>query len=139
MESVRLNNTLQEDWTAKPDSNQQWSHCAVVPLYIAVQGLAGLWPLTPGFRQVEVRPQLADLAELHFVVHTVHGPIRFGAEGKRGDRAIIVELPSACEGELIVPEREQLGLTESPRPGPPGHRRYHLPGGVSIQVNLRHS
>ena len=31
MDSVRLNNTLQEDWVARPDSGQQWSHCAVVP------------------------------------------------------------------------------------------------------------
>jgi hypothetical protein len=30
MNSVKLNNTLQEDWKAAPDSGAQWSHCAVV-------------------------------------------------------------------------------------------------------------
>lgn len=29
MDSVILNNTLQEDWQARPDSNNRWSHCAV--------------------------------------------------------------------------------------------------------------
>jgi len=34
MPSVILNNTLQEDWSAPPDSTAQWSHCAVTPLYV---------------------------------------------------------------------------------------------------------
>src|SRR5690606_3566560 len=34
MDSVRLNNTLQEDWQVTPDSGAQWSHCGVAPLYI---------------------------------------------------------------------------------------------------------
>ena len=49
MDSVRLNNTLQEDWKAVPDSGQQWSHCAVAPLYVLYMSLLGLRPLEPGF------------------------------------------------------------------------------------------
>ena len=84
MDSVRLNNTLQEDWKAQPDSGAQWSHCAVVPLYIAYMGLAGIRPLEPGFRRVEIRPQLADLEELELTAFTVRGPIHFLSKGKRG-------------------------------------------------------
>src|ERR1035441_1652331 len=51
MASVKENNTLQEDWHIQPDTGQQWSHCAVVPLYIAYQGLMGLKPLEPGFKR----------------------------------------------------------------------------------------
>ena len=58
MDSVRLNNTLQEDWKAAPDSGAQWSHCAVVPLYIAYHGLMGLKPLAPGFERYELRRSL---------------------------------------------------------------------------------
>ena len=71
MASVRLNNTLQEDWVALPDSASQWSHCAVVPLYIAIHGLAGIRPLAPGFARAELRPQLADLPDLELTAHTV--------------------------------------------------------------------
>ena len=61
MESVRLNNTLQEDWHAKPDSGSEWSHCPVAPLYVTTMSLAGINPLVPGFKRCEIRPQLADL------------------------------------------------------------------------------
>src|ERR1035437_9429861 len=64
MDSVRENNTLQEDWHARHDSDDQWSHCAVAPLYIAYQGLMGLMPLEPGFKRYELRPQLVDLEDL---------------------------------------------------------------------------
>ena len=81
MASVKQNNTLQEDWNAQPDSGQQWSHCAVVPLYIAIQGLAGIRPLSPGFRRAEVQPQLANLHAIALTVHTVRGPFQFTAQG----------------------------------------------------------
>ena len=58
MASVQLNNTLQEDWHAPPDSGAQWSHCAVVPLYVLFQDIAGIRPTAPGFSRFQVRPSL---------------------------------------------------------------------------------
>ncbi len=86
MASVKLNNTLQEDWQAHPDSHSQWSHCAVAPLFVTHMSLAGIRPLAPGFKRVEIRPQLADLADLELTAHTVVGPIVFKATGTPGDR-----------------------------------------------------
>jgi len=137
MDSVRLNNTLQEDWTVRPDSPQQWSHCAVVPLYLAFQGLAGIWPLEPGFRRLELRPQLADLENLDLVVHTPPGPIRFTSNGLRGERSLLLDLPPGCEAELILPLGEVVPLVDANRPAPPGNRRYFLPGGTPIELTLR--
>ncbi|MCZ7638167.1 MAG: hypothetical protein M5U12_20275 [Verrucomicrobia bacterium] len=81
MTSVLENNTLQEDWEARHDSGQQWSHCALAPLFILYHGLAGLWPLAPGFERAELRPQLADLPDLRLAAHTAQGPIRLIAQG----------------------------------------------------------
>ena len=54
MPSVILNNTLQEDWHAPPDSTAQWSHCAVAPLYVLFMDIAGhpahRSPVFPGSR-----------------------------------------------------------------------------------------
>jgi hypothetical protein len=127
MDSVILNNTLQEDWQAQPDSGNQWSHCAVVPLYIAYMGLAGIRPLAPGFRRVEIRPQPADLEQLELTAHTVRGPLRFGMQGKRGKRELTLELPAECQGELIIRQQESVDLVQLPDPAPPGYRRYRLP------------
>jgi hypothetical protein len=137
MDSVRLNNTLQEDWKAAPDSGAQWSHCAVVPLYIAYHGLLGLKPLAPGFQRYELRPQLADLADLDLTTFTVLGPLSFRAQGPRGKREILLRLPEGGHGELVLPQDEEADLPPAAGPAPAGHRRFGLPPGSSVTLHLK--
>jgi len=135
MLSVKENNTLQEDWQARHDSGQQWSHCAVVPLYIAFHGLMGLKPLEPGFKRFELRPQLGDLGALDLTAFTVQGPIRMRAQGKKGEREIVIETPPAAEAELLLPNSEKTRLLAAPDPAPAGCRRYRLPsGGLTLRL-----
>jgi alpha-L-rhamnosidase len=136
MTSVKENNTLQEDWEARHDSGQQWSHCAVVPLYIAYHGLAGLRPLVPGFKRVELRPQLGDLKDLEFTVHTVRGPIQFRALGDPGNREMGIGLPQGCAGEIVLRNEEKVPLEPAPGSVPPGHRRFRLPAGVETRFRF---
>jgi len=139
MDSVRLNNTIQEDWQAKPDSGAQWSHCAVVPLYIAYMGLAGIRPLEPGFRRVEIRPQPGGLERLELTAQTVRGPIRFKSQGYPGNRELTVELPPDCEGELVLAESESVDLAPLPKQVPGKPKRYLLPGGRTVTANLTYT
>ncbi|MGC9326501.1 MAG: alpha-L-rhamnosidase N-terminal domain-containing protein, partial [Candidatus Hinthialibacter sp.] len=71
MDSVILNNTLQENWTVAKDSGSQWSHCPVAPLFVLYMNLAGIRPLEPGFTRCEIRPQLAGLGDLTLTARTV--------------------------------------------------------------------
>lgn len=103
MKSVILNNTIQECWDAAPDSSAQWSHCAVAPIYVLFQDIAGIRPAAPGFAKVRVRPQLGDLDKVDLTYHTVGGPIRFTAERRAGGHRISIALPPGCEGELLTP------------------------------------
>jgi hypothetical protein len=137
MESVKLNNTLQEDWHAAPDSGSEWSHCPVAPLYITYMSLAGIRPLEPGFQRCEIRPQLADLDLLELTAHTIKGPLVFSARGKKGNREITLTIPDNCAGELVVRREEALRLEPAAGVAPPGHRRYQLPSGKSITVQLK--
>src|SRR5208283_1831111 len=137
MASVRLNNTLQEGWTARPDSGDQWSHCAVAPLYVVYHCLMGLRPLVPGCSRVEIRPQLADLESLDVVAHTVRGPIRFTARGGPGDRELSLQLPPTCEAEIVLPSAESTRLARTGGPAPAGHARYRLPAGGGTTLHLR--
>jgi len=138
MESVPLNNTLQENWHAKPDSGDEWSHCPLAPLYVTTMSLAGINPLAPGFKRCEIRPQLADLDLLELTVHSVQGPIEFSGRGKIGNRELTVKLPSGCEGELVVDQRESLMLKPTARAAPvSGLTRYHLPSGTTTSVHLQ--
>ena len=110
MESVLRNNTIQEFWRARPDSADQWSHCAVAPLLLLFGGIAGVEPLAPGFARCRVRPQLGDLGRLALTAHTVRGPIRFGAEPAGAGHDIMLKLPEGCAGELLLPAGAQANL-----------------------------
>jgi len=137
MPSVQLNNTLQEDWTAQPDSGAQWSHCAVAPLYVFFMSVAGLTPLAPGFSRVEIRPQPGDLEALELTAHTVRGPIMFRMQGPLGARRVTLTLPNDCSGELVVPAAETANLDRLTE-DMPGLARYRLPSGKPVTVALEH-
>ncbi len=136
MDSVRLNNTLQEAWRTRPDAGSQWSHCAVAPLYMAFEGLAGLRPLAPGFKRAEIRPQLADLEQFELTAHTPLGPLEFSARGRLGARELTIQLPPACEGELVLNRQEQVRLEPAQGAAPAGHVRYRLPAGSTTKIGL---
>jgi len=138
MNSVKLNNTLQEDWIAQPDSWQQWSHCAVVPLYITIQGLAGIRPLAPGFARAELHPQLGDLPDLELTAHTVRGPLHFAARGAMGHRELTIEPPPGCQAELVLRREEIVDLPRTAGSVTPGHLRYLLPARPTT-LNLKHT
>ena len=138
MDSVRLNNTLQEDWTAAADSGQQWSHCAIAPLYVLYMSILGLRPLEPGFRRFELRPQLADLGDLDVAAWTVQGAVLFKAAGKPGAREITITTPADGEGELVLPVGENVPLTMLPGAAPEGCVRYRLPAGKTTDLRLKY-
>jgi len=138
MESVALNNTLQEGWHATADTGDEWSHCPVAPLYVTTMSLAGVRPLLPGFKRCEIRPQPGPLELLELTVHTVRGPIEFSSRGKLGNRELRLALPPGCEGELVVDQRESLILEPvSGGASASGHQRYRLFPGRSTTVQLK--
>lgn len=110
MKSVMLNNAIQECWDAAADSTAEWSHCALSPIYVLFQDIAGIRPAAPGFAKVRVRPQLADLGSLELTYFTVRGPIRFHAEPSSKGHRISIRLPAGCDGECQFPGRSPIRL-----------------------------
>jgi hypothetical protein len=86
MASVRLNNALQEDWVCYPDGPSQWSHCAMTPLIMMHQGIAGIKPITAGYKTFQIYPQLVDLNAVDITTNTLLGPIVFKSRGMLGSR-----------------------------------------------------
>lgn len=139
LNSVLQNNSLQEDWTARPDSGAQWSHCPVAPLYVFYMNIAGVRPLAPGFARYEVRPQMGDLEELELTSHTVRGPVHFRASGKIGWREITITTPPGDGGELVVKREEKVDVEVSVHDEPGPLARYRLPSGGETKIILKHS
>ena len=137
MGSVQLNNTIQEGWNIQPDSNGQWSHCPVAPLYLAFMGIAGLHPLEPGFTKVLIRPQPAELEEIDLIAHTVRGPIHFATKGNAGNRRLSLRLPESMQGFLALPVGEEIDLKPVEMELDKSLAYYQLPAGKDIVLNLK--
>jgi hypothetical protein len=82
---------------------------------------------------------LGDLSGLELTARTVQGPVRFKAEGVKGDRSLILELPRKCTGELVLRADENVGLRQLDAPSPKGYVRYALNTGKPIAFQLKHT
>jgi hypothetical protein len=134
--SVVENNTIAEHWEHRPDTTDQWSHAAVSPLFMLFMDMAGIRPGEPGFRKVNVRPQLGDLPALELTLHTGLGPIAFQSQPEGGGHKVWLTLPADMEGELRLPseastELRRLGVIRSL-----GLSRYALPSGETVVFDV---
>ena len=127
--SVLQNNSIQEDWVARPDSGSQWSHCAVVPLYVAYMSLAGIRPVEPGFKRCEIRPQPGDLKTLRLTAQTVRGAIGFAAEGDSSKREYILTVPEGIAASALFPAGASVSLPRDRSVAPRSLARYVLTSG----------
>lgn len=138
MESVELNNTLAEDWHSKPDGRDQWSHCAIAPLIMLHEGIAGIQPLTPGYDRMEIAPQFAGLGDMSFAVQTVKGTVDFESTGKLGNRRVKINVPAGTTAELVLHESEKVKLPEIAHDTKTKTRRYKVDGGTKLDLRLRY-
>jgi hypothetical protein len=134
--AVLLNNTTPEHWDVRPDSSDQWSHCAVGPLFVLYMEVAGIKPALPGFEKVEVRPQLGDLPGLELTAHTPRGPIVFRAEAQEEGHHAWVTLPAECPGELVLPVTEGKGVAVTDADRALGLERFALPAGQTTEFDV---
>lgn len=129
MSSVIHNNTLQEEWQAKPDTGDQWSHCPVAPMYVLFMDICGIRPLAPGFSRCQIRPQLGDLPSIDVTAQTVRGPIHFQAQRTSGGHDVALTLPAGIEAELLLPPTASADFPAIQPDHPLGLKRLRLPIG----------
>jgi hypothetical protein len=138
MPSVWENNTLQEDWNAGYDGSSQWSHCAVAPIVLLYQGLAGAKPLTPGGKKYRILPQPGNLSLIDIDIQTLNGAIKFKSEGLKGNRTLSIEVPIENEAELWLDSREKVKLQVIEINGK-GITKYRLSGGSKLKLKLKYT
>lgn len=109
--SVVENNALQENWTAKPDSTEEWSHCPVGFCNVLIQDLVGLRALTPGFASWRLRPRLHDLGNLAVDAHTVGGTFRIRTRREGGRQRISLDVPAGVGcGTIELPDQSTIAV-----------------------------
>lgn len=138
MQSVIQNNTIQEFWQTEPDSWSQWSHCAVAPLIILYQGIAGIQPLEPGYKRTSIRPQLGDLKDVELELQTPAGGIYFKARGSQGKRELTLRIPTGITAVLTLDARERVNLKTCGTDEAQGTKQYEISGGKTVHLKLKH-
>lgn len=106
IDSVHLNNTLAEDWHAQPDSNSQWSHCPIVPLYGMHMCVAGITPLEPGLKSVLIAPQTGDLESLEITSRTVQGDIHLSVSRQKQKTKAVIDIPPNVKATFRWKEKD---------------------------------
>ena len=132
--SVHENNSLQEDWVARPDTCSQWSHSPVSPILMVHGDIAGIKATAPGYKKVTIRPQLGDISSLSLVNHTPLGPIVFESVKEGDGQRVSIAIPFGCEAELIVQSGCTLNLKMVEDDGK--LVRYCLPVGESATFDI---
>lgn len=105
-DSVKLNNTLAEDWDVKPDSGSQWSHSPISPLFGMHMFVAGIRPSKPGFEEVEIAPMLGTIENLSITTQTVKGPIQLTLQQSKNKLIVSIELPESMKGVFKWKEKK---------------------------------
>ncbi|EON76658.1 hypothetical protein ADIS_3108 [Lunatimonas lonarensis] len=108
MLSVRENNTIQENWTASKDTQNQLSHAGIAPFFAAYMCFAGISVVHPEGSLIRIRPQPASLEKLTLVYHTPFGPLSFESKGQKGRRVIKLSIPKGATVQLLLPSQESI-------------------------------
>ena len=136
MDSVHVNNTMQEFWTVVPDSGSQWNHASIAPLTRVYMELAGIKPVKSGNKYFKIHPPPGILELLEDENHTPYGPIRFSLNGKKGERRLQFSIHDKIQGELILDEKEKPGLKELSHTN--GYKSFEIHGGMKYELNLKY-
>jgi alpha-L-rhamnosidase len=136
MKSVRFNNTLQEDWEVATDSEDDWSHCPLSPIFVLFSDIAGIRPTAPGFARCQIRPQLGDLPDLDLTYYTVRGPLRFSARRAPDGRHLAIRIPAGCQAELLLPQGETTALPALSPDNSQGLKRFRLASGKTNEFRI---
>lgn len=104
--SVRVNRTLQEMWNSRPDSTDQFSHCAAGPALALLEGVLGYTITAAGGRQCRIAPGPSDLTEAAATIASIAGPLRVHVQAGASGRRLSLDLPDG----LTVTGADETGV-----------------------------
>lgn len=116
---VGYNASLAHGWSAGPTA---W----------LMEEILGVQALEPGFRKIQIRPELGGLAWVKGAVPTPRGLVRVGVDTSG---RITVDLPSGIEADVLLPAKAgQKHVTENAR----SVAAVQAEKGTRLRINLQH-
>lgn len=109
--------TLWEQWRFKGGMNSQNHHALAGVTSSFYSRLAGIRPLEPGYRRIEIRPVLPTaLSFVEASQETVMGTVKVRWERRDDIVQLRVTIPANCTARVALPTGKHDAITESGRP-----------------------
>ena len=100
-----------EAWSLSLKPNTTYSHpWAASPVFLLEQGMLGVRPVKPGYREFEVHPQLGDVSRAETTIPTPAGSIHVIAESDTGTktcRHITLDVPVGTTAHVVLSGKTQ--------------------------------
>jgi hypothetical protein len=93
-----------EAWGQEYKPNQDWNHAwGTAPANAMVRYVAGVQPLTPGYREIQIKPQPGSVEQIDLKLRTIRGDIEVSFENKKDRFNLQVSLPGNTTGRVYLP------------------------------------
>ena len=102
-----------EAWGQEYKPNQDWCHAwGTAPANYIVRHLAGIQPLTPGYGEVQIKPQPGSVEHVALTYQTIRGDIEESFENKPDRFSLQITLPGNTVGRVFLPFRSGKTVTK---------------------------
>lgn len=101
---IRVGSTVTlEAWDNKYKPNQDWNHAwGAAPANVIPRRLVGVEPISPGYKTVQIRPQISSLTSVESRIPTIRGEIEISIKNDNVYK-MVVKLPANMSGEVYLP------------------------------------
>jgi hypothetical protein len=109
---IRSGSTItMEAWDIKYKPNSDWDHAwGAAPANIIPGYMWGITPAMPGFKRIEIRPQLGNLKYSKISVPTIRGTIVAEFRDKGKSKQYFITIPGNMECDFIVYRKKVIKL-----------------------------
>jgi len=93
-----------EAWGQAYKPNQDWNHAwGTAPANAIVRYVAGIQPLTPGYGEVQIRPQPGNVQQVDLKLRTIKGDISVKFHHEPDTLHLRLSLPGNTTGQVYLP------------------------------------
>ncbi|HEX3624318.1 MAG TPA: alpha-L-rhamnosidase C-terminal domain-containing protein [Verrucomicrobiae bacterium] len=111
---IHMGSTLTaEAWGFEDKKNLDWNHAwGAAPANLIARFVLGLRPITPGFGQILIRPQLGSvLSYANGTIPTIRGPVSIQATNQPGSFQLAVNIPGNVTATVVLPVSGETNAT----------------------------
>ena len=93
-----------EAWGQEYKPNQDWDHAwGTAPANYIVRHFAGIDPLEPGFKQIQIKPQPGSVRQATLKYQTIIGTIEESFENRPNSFKLQITLPGNTTAHVYLP------------------------------------